>query len=207
MEKIKEKLKTINEHINGVYSERDLKLDEIKEHLQKEYEKKVLFHKEKKETLLEEWFEGIKKNYNIGTIILHDRGYRHYNKKFSFFIVNSVSLKPGELPYRRYEYPFDDELTPNEYNVVVEVIEVGTTGLLSKVENVVVDKIYIEGNGEFDRQPKILCNLSDIPGITKKHKLQNKMNHKLCMDIYKIKYEEVVDVQTTKDLLKKFGIS
>lgn len=207
MEKIKEKLKTINEHINGVYSERDLKLDEIKEHLQKEYEKKVLFHKEKKETLLNEWFDGVKKIYDIGTIVLHDRGYRHYNKKFSFFIINSITLSPGELPYRRYDYQFEDEQTPKHYDVVVEVIEVGTMGLLSKVEKIIVDRIYVDGNGEFTNQPKVLCNLSEIPSITKKHKLQNKMNHKLCMEIYKLRYEDVVDIQTTKDLLKKFGIS
>jgi hypothetical protein len=203
---IKEKLKTISEHISNVYSERDLKLDEIKQHLQEDYEKKLLFHKEKKETLVNEWFESVKETFNVGTIILHDRGYRHYNKKYSFFIVNSVSLKPSEPKYKSYGYPFDDEDEPKHYDVIVEVVEIGTISLLSKVEEVVVDRLYVDGS-EYDRKPKTLCNLSEIPSLTKRHKLQTKLNHKLCMDIYKIIYEEVVDVQTTKDLLKKYGLS
>lgn len=205
MEKLKEKLKTINEHIISVYSERDLKLDEIKQHLQNDYEKKVLFHKEKKEILIQEWYKNVLEEYGVGTIILHNRGYRYYNKKFSFFIINSVNLKPGELEYRRYSYDFDTEQLPKWYDVVVEVVEIGTNGLLSKVEEVVVDRLYWDT--EYDKKPKVLCNVSEIPSLTKRHKLQTKMNHKLCMDIYKVLYEEVVDVQTTKDLLKKYGLS
>jgi hypothetical protein len=205
MEKLKEKLKTINEHIISVYSERDLKLDEIKQHLQDDYEKKVLFHKEKKEILIQEWYKNVLEEYGVGTIILHNRGYRHYNKKFSFFIINSVNLKPGELEYRRYGYEFETEQLPKWYDVIVEVVEIGTNGLLSKVEEVVVDRLYWDS--EYDRKPKVLCNVSEIPSLTKRHKLPTKMNHKLCMDIYKVLYEEVVDVQTTKDLLKKYGLS
>lgn len=207
MENVLEKLKTIDEHIENVYSERDLKFDEIKQHLQEDYEKKLLFHKEKRENLIQQWYNNVLEKYNVGTIIIHNRGYRSYGKTTTFFIINSIQLVESEKnKYTPYGYPFVDEGRTKCYKVVCDVIEIGVSKVLSKVEQITVDYLSFDGK-EYDNSPKILCNVSEVPSLTKKHNLQNKLTHKLCVDLYDIINETSISIQTTKDLLKKYGLN
>lgn len=206
MENLLDKLKTIEEHIESVYSERDLKLDEIRQHLKVDYDNKLLFHKEKKENLIQEWYNNVLEKYNVGTILIHKQGYRRYGKTTTFYIINSVRLVKGEKKYTRYNHDFVDEETPKTYKVVCEVTEIGVSKVLSKLEEVTIHYLSFDGE-EYKDTPKILCKISEIPTLVKKHNLPNKLNHKLCVDLYDIINETTNSVQSTKDLLKKYGLS
>ena len=206
MENLLDKLKTIEEHITSVYSERDLKLDEIKQHLKEDYDKKLLFHQEKKENLIQEWYNNVLEKYNVGTILIHKNGYRRYGKTTTFYIINSIKLVKGDSKYIRYDYQYNDEIVPKTYKVVCEVTEIGVSKVLSKLEEITIHYLSFDGD-EYKDTPKVLCNISEIPNFVKKHNLPNKLNHKLCVDLYDIINETTNSVQSTKDLLKKFGLS